>query len=54
MAARKQKSKIKKAPAAQSGSAILSAMSGTMLNMTATAVTFGSVLLCLFVAKHFT
>jgi hypothetical protein len=54
MAAKKQKVKNKKAPPAQSRSAILPAMIGTVINMAATAATFGSVLLCLVVAKHFT
>src|ERR1700689_4544075 len=41
MAAKKQKVKNKKAPPAQSRSAILPAMIGTGINMAATAATFG-------------
>jgi hypothetical protein len=52
MATKKQKAK--KPLLARSRSPVLSAMIGTMLNMAAAAATFGSVLLCLVVAKHFT
>lgn len=53
--AKKQKAKNKKpSPPAQSRSPIGSAVIGTVLNMAATLATFGSVLLCLIVAKHFT
>jgi hypothetical protein len=55
MPIKKQKAKnIKPSPQAQSRSPIGSAVVGTMFNMVATTATFGSVLLCLFVAKHFT
>jgi hypothetical protein len=55
MAAKGQKPKSKKpSPAAQSRSPIRSAVLGTVLNMAATVATFGSVLLCLVVAKHLT
>jgi hypothetical protein len=55
MAAKKQKSKSKEPSSpAQSSSPVRSAVLGTVLNMTATIATFGSVLLCLVVAKHFT
>jgi hypothetical protein len=49
MATKKQRAKK-----AQSRSPVLSAMIGTTFNMAATAATFGSVLLCLIVAKHLT
>jgi hypothetical protein len=55
MPIKKQKAKnIKPSPQAQSRSPIGSAVVGTMFNMVATTATFGSVLLCLIVAKHFT
>jgi hypothetical protein len=55
MAAKKRKSANKKpAPAVLSRSRVLPAMVSTLFNMVATMVTFGSVLLCLVVAKHFT
>jgi hypothetical protein len=55
MAAKGQKPKSKKpSPAAQNRSPIRSAVLGTVLNMAATIATFGSVLLCLVVAKHLT
>jgi hypothetical protein len=49
----KRKQKAKQPQPAQPRSQILSAVIGTMFNMVATAGTFGSVLLCLIVAKHF-
>jgi hypothetical protein len=54
MATKKQKAKNKKPHPAQSRSPIRSAVVGTVLDMAATAATFGSVLLCLVIAKHFT
>jgi hypothetical protein len=55
MAAKKQKTKSKRpSPPAQSSSRVQSALIGTVLNMMATAATFGSVVLCLIVVKHFT
>jgi len=54
MMTKKQKAKDKKPQPAQSRSPIRSAVIGTVFNMVATAATFGSVLLCLVVAKHFT
>jgi hypothetical protein len=55
MAAKKQKPKSKgPSSPAQSSSPVRSAVLGTVLNMVATIATFGSVLLCLVVAKHFT
>jgi hypothetical protein len=52
---KKQKSNSKKPSLpAQSSLAVRSAVLGTVLNMFATIATFGSVLLCLVVAKHFT
>jgi hypothetical protein len=55
MAAKGQKQKSKKSsPVAQNRSPIRSAVLGTVLNMAATIATFGSVLLCLVVAKHLT
>jgi hypothetical protein len=52
--AKKQKAKSKKlVPTAQSGSSLRSTIIGTMFNMVATTATFGSVLLCLIVAKRF-
>jgi hypothetical protein len=56
MAAKGQKQKSKKSSpaAAQIRSPIRSAVLGTVLNMAATIATFGSVLLCLVVAKHLT
>jgi hypothetical protein len=53
MAAKKQKAKNKKPPPAPSRSLIGSAVIGTTFNMASTFATFGSVLLCLIVAKHF-
>jgi hypothetical protein len=52
MATKKQKAKKSQPP--KSRSPLLSAMIGTVFNMTATIVTFGSVLLYLIAAKHFT
>jgi hypothetical protein len=53
--AKKQKAKNKRlVPTAQSGSSLQSTIIGTMFNLVATTATFGSVLLCLIVAKHFT
>ena len=56
MATKKQKLKSKKSssPPAQPSPQIRSALIGTVVNMAATITTFGSVLLCLVVAKHFT
>jgi len=55
MAAKKQKAKSKSsALAARSGFSLRSTLIGTMLNMVATIATFGSVLLSLIVAQHFT
>jgi hypothetical protein len=55
MATKKQKAKSKRpSPPAQSRSAIGSAVISTTFNIAATLATFGSVLLCLIVAKHFT
>jgi hypothetical protein len=55
MAPKGQKSKSKKlSPAAQNRSPIRSAVLATVLNMAATIITFGSVLLCMVVAKHLT
>jgi len=51
MATKTQKAKKSQAP--KSGSPLLSAMIGTVFNMTATIATFGSVLLYLIAAKHF-
>jgi hypothetical protein len=52
---KKQKSNSKKPSLlSQSSSPVRSAVLGTVLNMFATIATFGSVLLCLVVAKHFT
>ena len=50
----KKKQKAKKPQPAPSRPPILSAVIGTAFNMVATVGTFGSVLLCLIVAKHFT
>jgi hypothetical protein len=52
MATKKQKAKKSQPP--KSRSPLLSAMIGTVFNMTATIATFGSVLLYLIVAKQFT
>jgi hypothetical protein len=52
MVTKKQKAKNKAAPA-QSRSPMLSAVIGTVFNMATTAAAFGSVLLCLVIAKHF-
>ena len=53
MATKKQKTKNKKlSPSTRSPIGL--ALIGTVLNMAATVATFGSVLLCLVVAKHFT
>jgi hypothetical protein len=56
MTAKKQKPKSKKPSSspAQSRSSIRSAVVGTVFNMATTVATFGSVLLCLVVVKHFT
>jgi hypothetical protein len=55
MATKRQKAKNKKpSPPAQSGSSLRSTVIGITFNMVATLATFGSVLLCLIVAKHFT
>jgi hypothetical protein len=55
MAAQKKKTKNRKPPPpAQARPPIGSAVIGTMFNMVATTATFGSVLLCLIVAKRFT
>jgi hypothetical protein len=56
MTTKKQKPKSKKpsSPPAQNRSPIRLAVVGTVLNMAATIATFGSVLLCLVVAKHLT
>jgi hypothetical protein len=55
VSAKKQKSNSKKPSLLpQSSSPVRSVVLGTMLNMFATIATFGSVLLCLVVAKHFT
>ena len=54
MVAKKQKPKSKgPSSPAQSSSPVRSAVLGTVLNIVATIATFGSVLLCLVVAKHF-
>jgi hypothetical protein len=53
MATKKQKAKSKQPPV-QSRSAIGLAMISTTFNMAATLATFGSALLCLIIAKHFT
>jgi hypothetical protein len=50
---KKQKAKNKKRPSVQSRSPIRSAVIRTVFDMTATAVTFAPVLLCLVMAKHF-
>jgi hypothetical protein len=50
----KKKQKAKKSQPARSRSPLLSAMIGTVFNMTATIATFGSVLLYLIAAKHST
>ena len=52
MATKKQKAK--KSQPEKPRSPILSAVIGTVFNMTATVATFGSVLLYLIAAKHFT
>jgi len=52
MATKRQKAKKLQPP--KSRSPILSAVIGTVFNMTVTIAMFGSVLLCLIVAKHFT
>jgi hypothetical protein len=52
MATKKQKAK--KPQPEKPRSPILSAVIGTVFNMTATVATFGSVLLYLIAAKHFT
>jgi hypothetical protein len=55
MAAQKIRTKNNKPPPPkQARSPIGSAVVGTMFNMVATTATFGSVLLCLIVAEHFT
>jgi hypothetical protein len=54
MVKKKQKAKNRKPPPVQSRLPIRSAVIGTVFNMAATAATFGSVVLCLVVAKHFT
>jgi hypothetical protein len=54
MAANRQKAKNKMPALVQSRSRVLLAMVGTLFNMVSTTATFGSVLLCLVVAKHFT
>jgi hypothetical protein len=51
--AKKQKTKSKRPPPVQSSSRVRSALIATVLNMVATVAMFGSVLLCLVVAKHF-
>jgi hypothetical protein len=54
MAAKKQKTRSKRpSPPVQSSSRFRSAIIGTMFNMVATAATFGTVMLCRIVAKHF-
>jgi hypothetical protein len=54
MAAKRQNAKSKRpSPSAQSSSRVRSAIIGTMFNMVASIATFGAVLLCLIVAKHF-
>ena len=56
MPAKKQKAnsnKRKAQPVAQKSSPLRSALIGTVFNMAATTATFGAVLLCLVVAKHF-
>ena len=45
--------KRKAQPVAQKSSPLRSALIGTVFNMAATTATFGAVLLCLVVAKHF-
>jgi hypothetical protein len=54
MTTKKQKAKSKKTKPTQSQSAVLSALIGTVLNMTLTAATCGAALICLVVAKHLT
>jgi hypothetical protein len=55
MAAKKQKTNSKRpSPPAQSSSRVRTAIVGTMFNVVATAATFGTGMLCLIVAKHFT
>jgi hypothetical protein len=53
MAAKMQKAKNKKPAPKMRRSPVLPAVIGTLFNMVATIATFGSVLLCLVVAKHF-
>jgi hypothetical protein len=56
MPAKTQKANSKKRkaqPVTQKSSPLRSALIGTVFNMAATTVTFGAVLLCLVVAKHF-
>jgi hypothetical protein len=52
MATKKQKAEKSQPP--KSRSPLLSTMIGTVFNMTATIATFGSVLLYLIAARHFT
>ena len=55
MAAKRTNTKSKKpAPAARYRSRIRSAAIGSAFNMVATTASFGSVLLCLIIAKHIT
>jgi hypothetical protein len=54
MATKKQKAINNKPSPPQSGSSLRSTVIGTTFNMVATLATFGFVLLCLIVAKHFT
>jgi hypothetical protein len=54
MVKKKQKAKDRKPQPVQSRLPIRSAVIGAVFNMAATAATFGSVVLCLVVAKHFT
>jgi hypothetical protein len=55
MVTKRQKPKSNKpSPPAENRSPIRSAVVGTVLNMVATIATFGSVLLCLVVAKQLT
>jgi hypothetical protein len=54
MATKKQKPKNKKATSAQSRSAVLTVLIGTVLNMALTVATCGAALICLVVAEHVT
>ena len=53
MAVKKQKAKSRTQTKVLTGYLFFSALVGTLMNMTATVTTVGSVLLCLVVARHF-